>query len=132
MTITRFDIYGIFAVGWLTTFGLVCLLIAKDKIPSVDTILEFSTLFNTKGGIIMSLWVAWLGCILVTVAFGVWVILHGINPQHIVVVLLLNTLTSNVSGGVGAVLFKTMTGEEPSRNGNGKHPPDPLAAPPMP
>jgi len=119
LTITKVDVYVILAVFYCSISVTVWVLIARDKIPSVDTLAELAALFNTKGGIIMFLWMAWLGTLTSTLGFGVWVIVKGVNPQHMVVTVLLGMLISQAFGNVNGALFKTMTGEEPSRNGNG-------------
>lgn len=119
---THYELDAIFLAVWLLSIFIAFVLIFRNHIPSIETIQDMAALFNTKGGIIMFLWLAWLGTLSTTVAFGIWVIVKGVDPQHTVVTIVLGMLISQAFGNVNGALFKTMTGEEPARNGK---PPDP-------
>jgi hypothetical protein len=81
--------------------------------PSVDSLLKLAPIFNMRGGIIMLLTIMWFTSLFLTMAFVIWVLHVGIDPQNAAVVVALAMLTSGAFGGVNGALFKTMTGEEP-------------------
>ena|SRR5277367_6593194 len=115
--LTKIDVEVITGLMFLSTYVLVITMAWRGNFPSVDQLLELSTLFNAKGGIIMALWVAWIFTLMLTVGFGMWVIVRGVDPQHTVVTVIFGMLISQAFGGVNGVLFKTMTGEDPKING---------------
>lgn len=86
----------------------------KDKLPSVTTLQEVATIFNTKGGIILVLLMMWGVTLSGTVAFGIWVIAKGIDPQHAVVLTILGMLVSQAFGNVNGSLFTMLKGEDPA------------------
>lgn len=83
------------------------------KLPDPAILQNYSTISNTKGGIILILLFLWLFTLILMTAFCVWVIVKGINPQNAVVVMLLGVLSGNAFGNVNGAFFKTMTGEDP-------------------
>jgi hypothetical protein len=112
--ITRTDIYlaiGLCAVLWLLIKA------CRLHLPDPAILQAYATIANTKGGIILSLLMLWVGTLLLTLGFGIWVISKGVDPQHAVVVTLLGMLYSGAFGGVTGALFKTMTGEDPKPPG---------------
>lgn len=111
--LTKADVEVMLAIIYLSGFIVTLVMVWKKSYPSVEQLLQLSTLFNTKGGIIMSLWIAWVMTLLLTVGFGAWVIVRGVDPQHTVVTVIFGMLISQAFGGVCGVLFKTMTGEDP-------------------
>lgn len=111
--VDKLDIYLIGGTFLLCTIGFAGMLLWMKRYPSVETLEGLASIFNTKGGIIMFLWLAWWITLYTTVAFGAWVIVKGIDPQHAVVVTILGMLVAQAFGNVNGALFKTMTGEEP-------------------
>ena len=110
----KLDIY--IALGALVlgiAFVSAVVLAYRGKVPSVETLQELATVFNTKGGIVLVLLVMWTGTLAGTVAFGIWVIAKGIDPQHAVVVTLLGMLVSQAFGNVNGALFTAFKGEDP-------------------
>lgn len=116
----RFDLYGILAVFYVTIIAFTIYLIRTRQFPSIANLQDLATLFNTKGGLIILLTIMWLFTLVGTVIFAVWILVRGIDPSNSVVVAMLALLTGTAFGNVNGAWLKTMTGEEPSRNGNGK------------
>jgi hypothetical protein len=108
----KIDVYIIVGTVFVSVVALLTLLIWYRRFPTVQTLTEISSLFNTKGGIIMVLWLAWWLTLFTTLSFGIWVIVKGVDPQHGVVITLLAMLSSQAFGNVNGALFKTMTGED--------------------
>jgi len=110
----KLDIY-IAAVSLILGIFFVSLVILayRGKVPSVETLQDIATVFNTKGGIVLVLLVMWTGTLAGTMAFGIWVIAKGIDPQHAVVVTLLGMLVSQAFGNVNGALFTAFKGEDP-------------------
>lgn len=114
MHLDRLDIYIALAAVIVTVVIITAITAAfKGKFPSVETLQELATLFNTKGGIVILLVTMWWFTLVSTVCFGIWVIVKGVDPQHAVVVTILGMLISQAFGNVNGALFKTMTGEDP-------------------
>ena len=111
--IDKLDIYLIAGTLLLATFGFAFVMLWQKRYPSVETLEALASIFNTKGGIIMFLWLAWWLTLLITICFGTWVIVKGVDPQHGVVITILGMLVAQAFGNVNGALFKTMTGEEP-------------------
>ena len=74
---------------------------------------ELVTVFNTKGGIVFVLLIMWFITLSGTVAFGIWVISKGIDPQHAIVITILGMLVSQAFGNVNGALFTAFKGEDP-------------------
>jgi len=132
--ISRGDVYGLVILAWISTFGLTMFLAARKQLPTLAAIQDFSSIFNTKGGIIMLLTSLWILTLTLQVGLGVWVIIRGVDPQHTVVTVLFAMLSGQAFGNVNGALFKRMTGEEPSRSSSTytgpAPPPVPQPAPP--
>ncbi len=80
--IPRLEIDLIIVGMMVTTFAFALTMLLQRRYPSVETIEGIAAIFNTKGGIIMFLWIAWWMTLLITIAFGMWVIIRGVDPQH--------------------------------------------------
>lgn len=91
-------------------------LIQAIRWPSVDSIidgiLKIAPVFNSKGGIILLLTFMWFMTLGATVAICLWAIIHGVDPQNGVLIVLLSVLTSGAWGNVNGAWLKTMTGED--------------------
>ncbi len=111
--IDRLDIYLIAGTFLLCAAGFGAVLLLMKRTPSIADLEALASIFNTKGGIIMFLWFAWWMTLVMLIAFGVWVIVRGVDPQHAVVITVLGTLNGGAFFTVNGALLKTMTGEEP-------------------
>lgn len=85
----------------------------RVKFPDPHVLQSYATVTNTKGGIILILLSLWIGTLLLTLGFGTWIIIRGVDPQHATVITILAMLTGTAFGNVNGALFKTMTGEDP-------------------
>jgi hypothetical protein len=115
MPLDKLDI-GILLVSVVLIVAFVAWVITmtnRGLFPSVSTLQDLATVFSTKGGIILVLLIMWWLTLSGTVAFGVWVIAKGIDPQHAVVVTLLGMLVSQAFGNVNGSLFTMFKGEDP-------------------
>lgn len=131
VTLDKADIYiatGAFLLGVIILLAL--LILRKGVSPSMDTLSDLCAIVNTKGGIIILLTLMWIGTLSGTVAICLWAIIHGVDPANATLVVLLSVLTSGAWGNVNGALFKTMTGDEPKKTGNGASVPTPT--PPVP
>ncbi len=109
----KLDVYLIAGTFILTISMIVFMAMLWRRAPSVESLEALASIFNTKGGIIMFLWLAWWVTMFLVIGFGSWVIIKGVDPQHAVVITIMGMLVSNAFGNVSGALFKTMTGEEP-------------------
>ena len=127
--ITKTDVYIASGVILIAFFlALVVHLFRNGVLPSMNTLADLCAMVNTKGGIIVLLTMMWFITLGGTAAICLWAIVHGVDPQNGILVVLLSVLTSGAWGNVNGALFKTMTGDEPKKNGNGA----PAPAPPIP
>lgn len=113
MGVTKADIYMMIALV-IFVFA-VQVWLRHIPVPSLDGFLQIVSMLNSKGGIIMTLLMLWLFTLSAMIVFSVWIIVKGIDPQNAVVVTLLGVLVGQAFGNVNGALFKTMTGEEPSK-----------------
>lgn len=98
----------------LACFSIVAIKACRGfKMPDPSMVQSYATVTNTPGGIILILLFLWLFTLSLTVAFCVWVIVKGVDPQHAVVITLIGTLTGTAFGNVNGAFFKTMTGQDP-------------------
>jgi hypothetical protein len=110
----KLDVYIIVATALFVLFAVATISAAfRGKLPSVQTLQNLATLFNTKGGIIILLVMMWWCTLAGTVSFCVWVVAKGIDPQHPVVVMVLGMLISQAFGNVNGSLFTMFKGEDP-------------------
>jgi hypothetical protein len=114
MSFDKLDIYIALGAVIITAFLVSTLILAyRGKFPSVQTLQDIATMFNTKGGIVLLLVVMWFLTLSTTVIFGVWVIVKGVDPQNAVTITIFGMLISQAFGNVNGALFKTMTGDDP-------------------
>ena len=110
----KLDIYIALGTAILVMLVIITVMAAyRGKFPSVETLQELATVFNTKGGIVLVLLLMWWITLSGTVAFGIWVIAKGVDPQHTVVVTLLGMLVSQAFGNVNGALFTAFKGDDP-------------------
>ena len=114
MPFDKYDAYIVIGIALFALFATVTLVAAfKGKFPSVQTLQNLATLFNTKGGVVVLLVMMWWFTLVGTVSFGIWVIAKGIDPQHTVVVTILGMLISQAFGNVNGSLFTMFKGDDP-------------------
>lgn len=100
----------------LCIFAWIAIKACRLKMPDPAVVQSYATVTNTPGGIILILLFLWLFTLTLTVAFCVWVIVKGVDPQHAVVITLIGTLTGTAFGNVNGAFFKTMTGQDPHQS----------------
>lgn len=114
MQFDRWDVYVALFAALFTLVAVATIVAAfKGRMPSVQTLQNLATLFNTKGGVVVLLVFMWWFTLVGTVSFGIWVIAKGIDPQHTVVVTILGMLISQAFGNVNGSLFTMFKGEDP-------------------
>jgi hypothetical protein len=105
IAVTALVMVYVFLIRMLTTKNL--------NVPTVQDLQALATVFSTKGGFIFMLLIMWFSTLTITIAFGVWVIWKGIDPQHAVVVTILGMLVSQAFGNVNGALFTAFKGDDP-------------------
>jgi hypothetical protein len=114
MSFDKLDIYIALGAVIATAFIVSALIsVYRGKFPSIQTLQDIATMFNTKGGIVLLLVTMWFITLSTTVIFGVWVIVKGVDPQNAVTITIFGMLISQAFGNVNGALFKTMTGDDP-------------------
>jgi hypothetical protein len=113
-TITRLDIWIAIA---LTLLVVLMIKACRFTWPDPSVVQSYATVANTPGGLILILLVLWIGTLAITVAFCVWVLVRGIDPQNGTVVLITGMLSSGAFSAVSGALFTRMTGQEPKLPG---------------
>jgi hypothetical protein len=114
--ITKYDVYALILLAF---FALIVHQILKRVVfPSFETFSGTVALLNSKGGIIFVLLILWIISFGVSIAFGWWIIVKGISPQNALVMVLISWLTGQAWGNANGALLKTMTGEEPAKQGS--------------
>lgn len=108
--VTRTDVWIAIILAAMVTLAIKA---CRFQMPDPTVVQNYATIANTAGGIILILLILWIGTLLLTVAFCVWVIIKGVDPQHAVVISLLGVLAGQAFGNVNGAFFKTMTGQEP-------------------
>lgn len=112
--VDRFEFFATLVAGMFILFAVITTVAAfRGKLPSVQTLQNLATLFNTKGGVVVLLVMMWWFTLMGTVSFGIWVIAKGIDPQHTVVVTILGMLISQAFGNVNGSLFTMFKGDDP-------------------
>jgi hypothetical protein len=114
LSLDKLDIYvALIAALFAASVLLLLKFVKSPDLPSVQSLQNLATVFNTRGGIVVLLTFMWYSTLAITVGFCIWVVARGIDPQNAVVVTLLGVLVGQAFGNVNGALFKTMTGDEP-------------------
>lgn len=113
LTFDKLDLYILIAAFILSGVIWKTLTTFKQHVPTLASLQELATLTNTKGGIIILLVFMWFFTLILTTGIALWAIVHGVDPQNGILILLFGMLSSGAWGNVNGALFKTMTGEDP-------------------
>lgn len=108
--ITKIDVWVVIALVLLVWFALKA---CKFKVPDPTLLGAYANLTNSKGGIIILLTFMWFITLGLTISICLWAIIHGIDPQNGILILLLGVLTSGAWGNVNGAWLRTLTGEDP-------------------
>jgi len=112
--ITRTDVWIFISLALLVWFLIKA---CRFQWPEPAKMQGYATITNTPGGLILILTLLFVLTLFSTLAFGVWIIARGIDPQNAVAITILGMLTSGAFGGVSGALFSQMKGQDP-------HPPN--------
>jgi hypothetical protein len=133
LAFATFDKTDIYIVAVTIVF---CILIGsifyllRHTALSLDTLQGLAAIANSKGGLVVLMAFMWFFTLTGTTAFCIWVLVKGIDPQNGVLVTLLGMLVSGAFGTVNGALFRSMSGEEPKKQGNGNGTNSPPQSPP--
>lgn len=99
-------------------FWVLVLMQWQKKLPSVDSIQQFATVINSRGGNIVWLGVFSLIFFFSSVSFAYWVLNHvvdgKISESNAIVLATFTFMTGSAFGGAFTSMVKAMTGEVPA------------------
>jgi len=110
-SITKLDVYVFLIISFFVFVTLIA--IKRSVVPSLQSLMSFIALLNSKGGLIFVLLILWIVSFAASITLGLWALIKGVSPQNAILMMLLSWVTGQAWGNINGALLKTMTGEQP-------------------